>query len=59
MSAVGQALGMSNQVLGDFISHMDSVKETLHKSGIEGYKLLASLSKYYENVLSDSNGIEL
>lgn len=59
LSAVGQALGMSNQVLGDFISHMDSVKETLHKSGIEGNKLLASLSKYYENVLSDSNGIEL
>lgn len=47
MKAIEQELNKSNQVLDDFISYMDSVKEALHEQGIKGKKVLASLSEYY------------
>lgn len=49
IKAIKQELNASNQILSDFISHMDSVKEILHENGITGDKFLVSLSEYYKN----------
>ena len=54
IKAIKQELNTSNQILSDFIMHMDSVKKILHGNGIEGDKFLASLSGYYKNIF-DSN----
>ena len=55
VKSIKQELNTSNQILSDFIIHMDSVKEALHKNGIVGDKFLVSLSEYYRN-LFNSNG---
>lgn len=59
IEAVERALSMSEHVLDDFLSHMDSVKETLQKNGIVGNRHLATLSRYYKSILADSNRDEL
>ena len=55
VKAIKQELNTSNQILSDFIIHMDLVKEALHENGIVGDKFLVSLSEYYRN-LFNSNG---
>lgn len=50
--AIEQELDTSNQILDDFIIHMDSVKKILHENGIAGDKFLVSLSEYYKNVFN-------
>lgn len=50
INAIKQELDTSNRILGDFITHMDSVKETLHENGIAGDKFLVSLSEYYKRL---------
>lgn len=52
LKMIEQALCKSNQVLGDFVSQMDSVKETLNDKSITGNSVLVALSKYYKNALS-------
>lgn len=54
IKAVKQELNTSNQILSDFISHMDSVKEILHENGITGDKFLVSLSEYYKNLFNSN-----
>lgn len=54
IKAVKQELNTSNQILSDFIIHMDSVKEILLKNGIAGDKFLVSLSEYYKNMFNSS-----
>lgn len=51
---IKQELNASNQILSDFISHMDSVKEILHENGITGDKFLVSLSEYYKNLFNSN-----
>lgn len=48
LKIVEQELDASSQKLWDFIRHMDSVKELLHKNGIAGDELLALLAEYYK-----------
>lgn len=48
LKIVEQELDASSQKLWDFIRHMDSVKELLHKNGIAGDELLALLVEYYK-----------
>lgn len=55
LEAVEQALGLSDHVLDDFISYMDSMKEILHKNGITGNQHLFALSRYYKRMLADSD----
>ena len=50
VNAIKQELDASNQLLKDFIIHMDSVKDILHENGILGDKFLVSLSRYYKNL---------
>lgn len=50
IKAVMQELNTSDQILSDFMIHMDSVKEILLKNGISGDKFLVSLSEYYKNM---------
>ena len=50
IKAIKQELDKSNQILSDFIIHMDSVKEILHENGIAGDQFLASLAEYYKNL---------
>lgn len=50
--AIEQELDTSNQILDDFIIHMDSVKKILHENGIAGDKFLVYLSEYYKNVFN-------
>ncbi len=57
--AIEQELQKSNQVLGDFISYMDSVKARLQAKGLVGDKVLSVLAEYYKNSFADSNGKEL
>ena len=54
IKAIKQELNMSNQILSDFIMHMDSVKEILLENGIEGDKFLVLLSEYYKNIFNSS-----
>ena len=54
IKAVKQELNTSNQILSDFIIHMDSVKEILLKNGIAGDKFLVSLSEYYKSMFNSS-----
>ena len=54
IKAIKQELNTSNQILSDFISHMDSVKEILHENGITGDKFLVSLSEYYKNLFNSN-----
>ncbi len=54
IKAIKQELNASNQILSDFISHMDSVKEILHENGITGDKFLVSLSEYYKNLFNSN-----
>ena len=54
--AIEQELQMSNQVLGDFIAYMDSVKARLQAKGLVGGKVLSMLAEYYKNSFADSNG---
>lgn len=49
VNAIKQELTASNQVLSDFIHHMDAVKEILQKNGVEGTQFLVSLSEYYKD----------
>lgn len=48
LKIVEQELDASSQKLWDFVRHMDSVKELLHKNGIAGDELLALLAEYYK-----------
>lgn len=48
LKIVEQELDASSQKLWDFIRHMDSVKELLHKNRIAGDELLALLAEYYK-----------
>lgn len=50
--AVWQELDTSNQILSDFIIHMDSVKEKLHEKGIAGDQFLASFAEYYKSAFN-------
>lgn len=54
VKAIKQELNTSNQILSDFIIHMDSVKEALHENGIVGDKFLVSLSEYYKNLFNSN-----
>ena len=54
VKAIKQELNTSNQILSDFIIHMDSVKEALHENGIVGDKFLVSLSEYYRNLFNSN-----
>ena len=54
VKAIKQELNTSNQILCDFIIHMDSVKEALHENGIVGDKFLVSLSEYYRNLFNSN-----
>ena len=54
IKAIKQELNASNQILSDFISHMDSVKEILHENGITGDKFLVLLSEYYKNLFNSN-----
>lgn len=54
IKAIKQELNTSNQILSDFIIHMDSVKEILLKNGIAGDKFLVSLSEYYKSMFNSS-----
>lgn len=54
VKAIKQELNTSNQILSDFIIHMDSVKEVLHENGIVGDKFLVSLSEYYRNLFNSN-----
>lgn len=54
IEAIKQELNTSNQILSNFIIHMDSVKEILHENGIAGDKFLASLSEYYKNLFNSN-----
>lgn len=54
IKAIKQELNTSNQILSDFISHMDSVKEILHENRITGDKFLVSLSEYYKNLFNSN-----
>ena len=54
VKAIKQELNTSNQILSDFIIHMDSVKEALHENGIVGDKFLLSLSEYYRNLFNSN-----
>lgn len=50
INAIKQELNVSNQLLRDFIIHMDSVKDILHENGVLGDMFLVSLSQYYKNL---------
>ena len=54
IKAIKQELNASNQILSDFMSHMDSVKEILHENGLTGDKFLVSLSEYYKNLFNSN-----
>ena len=54
VKSIKQELNTSNQILSDFIIHMDSVKEALHENGIVGDKFLVSLSEYYRNLFNSN-----
>lgn len=58
IKAVKQELKISNQILNDFIIHMDSVREILHESGIIGDKVLVSLSEYYKSMFNPKENKE-
>lgn len=53
--AIEQELQKSNQVLGDFIAYMDSVKAKLQAKALVGDKVLSVLAEYYRNSFTDSN----
>lgn len=53
MKFIEDELYETNQVLIDFITHMDLVKEALLRKDINGEKLLASLSNFYRNILNE------
>lgn len=54
IKAIKQELNTSNQLLSEFITHMDLVKEILHKNEIAGDKFLVSLSEYYKNIFNSN-----
>lgn len=54
VNMVESELYASNQILSDFIAHMDSVKQKLHGNHLTGDKVLASLAKYDKNRLNSS-----
>lgn len=54
IKSIKQELNVSNQILSDFMSHMNSVKEILHENGLTGDKFLVSLSEYYKNLFNSN-----
>lgn len=54
IKAIEQELNTSNQILSDFIIHMNSVKKILHENGIVGDKFLVSLSEYYKSLFNSN-----
>lgn len=52
LNAIKQELSTSNQLIREFVTHMDAVKERLHENGIAGDRFLVLLSEYYKDSLN-------